>query len=55
VPTKSNLKEQSSKSKVRIPCGDNSEMFFLNVKKAAIAAFLIPNLNFALCSLFFEF
>jgi hypothetical protein len=30
-------------------------MFSINIKKAAIAAFLIPNLNFALCSLFFEF
>lgn len=37
------------------PAGMISEMFFLNVKKAAIAAFLIPNLNFELCSLYFEF
>jgi hypothetical protein len=37
------------------PAGINSEIFFLNIKKAAIAAFLMPNLNFELCSLFFEF
>jgi hypothetical protein len=37
------------------PAGITSEMFTLNIKKVAIAAFLIPNLNFGLCSLFFEF
>jgi hypothetical protein len=37
------------------PAGIISEMFSLNIKKAAIAAFLLPNLNFALCSLLFEF
>jgi hypothetical protein len=33
------------------PAGMNTEIFFLNIKKAAIAAFLIPTLNFELWSL----
>ena len=37
------------------PTGIISEMFSINIKKAAIAAFLILNLNFELCSLLFEF